>query len=325
MNSPQNTWFVLGAGAIGCLWAVRLQSAGLPVKLILSERRKLSLGNPHSMSIRYSAGPNASAEVFKFQVANEYDRIERLLLATKANDALNAIRGVTQQLSADAVVASLSNGMGYHEALAESVQNGAAYAITTTDGAYFDPASLASRSKKMSLPRLILAGRGKSKIGRINASDQTNEKWRQQLKAVAAELSTRGNKVLPRINTQRLLLDKLLVNACINGLTAIHGCSNGGLLKDKEASKRLNSLLEECVAIAIAAGHGSLARNLSNRVYEVIHATESNYSSTYTDIKLGRESEVNFINAYLVSLGASLGVSTQFNQAIVDTIAQLEH
>ncbi|MGB0468084.1 MAG: 2-dehydropantoate 2-reductase N-terminal domain-containing protein, partial [Pontibacterium sp.] len=37
-----NHWYILGAGAIGCLWAAHLAKAGHPVTLILRNKERLA-------------------------------------------------------------------------------------------------------------------------------------------------------------------------------------------------------------------------------------------------------------------------------------------
>lgn len=312
MCKQQKTWHILGAGAIGSLWAVRLHEAGVPVRLILSPRRQRQQLGP-TLPIRLRTGINTAKEktaLHSISIAKESDCISNLLIATKANDVLHALDSCRPQLEHNAAIVSLSNGMGYHEAIAQRMPSASTLAVTTTEGAYIDENN-----------RVVHAGRGQSKIAVIRAAqaDATT-----LANSVAQQLSVRGHRLHKRANYQRMLLDKLLINACINALTAIYSCENGRLLSDSSISGRLHTLISECQLIARANKQTALANTLPDKVRTVITATAANYSSTYTDVSKNRITEIAFINGYLTRLASEHAVSAPENKAIVEEINQLE-
>ncbi len=320
MHSPQKTWHILGAGAIGSLWAIRLQQAGVAVRLILSPRRHNKHPADEPVIVHFSdhSGRQKPATQHRLAVASPDESIHNLLLATKANAALSALEPHVNRMRADAQLVSLSNGMGYHDAIQQQLGRRPLYMVTTTDGAYFAAPG-----------QLILAGRGHSKIARYIGSKNTTEqallsgKERYQLRQVVRELSVPGHRLAPRIDARRLLLDKLSINACINGLTAIHNCRNGALANGP-ATPRLYRLITECQELLEAAGQRTLASSLRPKVLSVIHATADNISSSCSDIRAGRATEIKHINGFLLRLGQELGVSTAENAAIVKDIKALE-
>ena len=271
MLNSQKTWHILGAGAIGCLWAVRLHAAGVPVRLILSPRRAETHASdtlPISL-IRNAGRPNEQAKQFELPIASKGEAIHQLLLATKANDVLGATTGLGDSLQTEATIVTLGNGMGYHQQIADRYQQSVVLAVTTTDGAY-----------RKSANELVLAGTGYNKIAAVNIPPDHS---RNGVDTVASSLSVRGQRLKIRRDCQRMLLDKLLINACINGLTAIHQCPNGHLLSQKSIKPALYDLLKECQQIARDTGQIALAKALPAKVFQVVQATATNYSSTYTD------------------------------------------
>ncbi|MFK7731699.1 MAG: ketopantoate reductase family protein [Pseudomonadales bacterium] len=311
MTHTQKTWHILGAGAIGCLWAIRLQTAGVPVRLILSERKVCSLKGSTALELEFRrATTHSAAEKISLPIAQTSEHPQNVLLATKANDALGALQSRRASLSDCRNIVTLCNGMGYHADIQELLPTASIFAISTTDGAYFQGEN-----------SLVMAGKGMNKISRLVCDSNEH---RNTLESIARQLSSRGHRLQTRINSARMLMDKLLINACINGLTAIHDCQNGGLLANGVIRAELNQLIDECQAVATASGFQSLASPLPERVKNVVKVTQNNYSSTYMDIKLGRKTEIDYINAYLCKAADQLNVPAPINTKIVSTIRKLE-
>lgn len=311
MTQTQNTWHILGAGAIGCLWAIRLQTAGIPVRLILSDRKRHSLKDGAVLPLEFRRNTTiSSADKISLTVAQANEKPRNVLLATKANDAYSALEGRKLKLEQLQNLVTLCNGMGYHADIQQLLPKAKLFAISTTDGVYFEDEG-----------SLVMAGKGTNKISRLVCDGDEHER---ALESVALQLSTPGHRLHTRIRADHMLMDKLLINACINGLTAIHDCRNGDLLASKVIQRELNQLIDECKALASASGFSRLAGQLSNRVNKVISVTKSNYSSTCMDIKLGRKTEIDYINAYLCGLAADLKLQAPLNKKIVSAIHQLE-
>ena len=122
-------WTVLGAGAIGGLFACELKAAGIDVTLI--NRAHLSLTNRsfaierenHRQSYEFSIQPSESA-------------IQQLILATKTYQSEAAITQIEQLLSENCIIVVLQNGMGTTEWLQSKFPKAFVLAATTTHGAF---------------------------------------------------------------------------------------------------------------------------------------------------------------------------------------------
>lgn len=164
--------------------------------------------------------------------------------------------------------------------------------------------------------------------------------------AVLSSLDGLGCKWRRMSDVQLAMRKKLVVNAVVNPLTAILGCRNGALFKD-EASKRM--LQDICTEAATAfqaqleadtqAFLGSLAPDversqaplgrmphdlqadaLVQEVQRVAQLTRGNISSTLSDIRKGRPTEISFLNGYLVRLGKQYGVPMPVNSALLNMV-----
>ncbi len=258
----------------------------------------------------------------KLPIASHDENIVNLLIATKAQDVVAAYQAVRSQLEPHCQVVILSNGMGYHNQIAQQLPKGQTFAAVCTDGAWL-------RTKN----HVVHAGKGTTKIGIVSPTDATpasdkglhKDKQELLLEQLLQSLRPKHWDVQTSTTTEAILLEKLTINAAINGLTAIHNCNNGKLLENHKAKASLDSLITEITAIIIKAEHRELAASLEKRVHLVIKKTADNYSSTYTDIKLGRRSEIDFINGYVIALAEELGAKCEENQAIVQAVQALEN
>ena len=147
-------------------------------------------------------------------------------------------------------------------------------------------------------------------------------------------------------DVQLALRQKLVVNAVVNPLTAILGCRNGALFKDEASKRMLQDICTEAATVFQAqletdtqAFLGSLAPDaersqaplgrmphdlqadaLVQEVKRVSHLTRGNISSTLSDIRKGRPTEISFLNGYLVRLGKQYGVPTPVNSALLNMV-----
>ena len=164
--------------------------------------------------------------------------------------------------------------------------------------------------------------------------------------AILSSLDGLGCKWRRMSDVQLAMRKKLVVNAVVNPLAAILGCRNGALFKD-EASKRM--LQDVCTEAAAAfqaqleadtqAFFGSLAPDeessrtplgrmphdlqvdaLVQEVKRVAQLTGGNISSTLSDIRKGRPTEISFLNGYLVRLGKQYGVPMPVNSALLNMV-----
>ncbi|KAI5801715.1 ketopantoate reductase PanE/ApbA C terminal-domain-containing protein [Peziza echinospora] len=141
-------------------------------------------------------------------------------------------------------------------------------------------------------------------------------------------LTAAPNLVGTYVSPQDLLttqLEKLAVNSIINPLTTIFAIPNGQLLHNFAASKVMKLLLWETSQVICALPQLQHLPNLETRfsaenlyaaVVRVARGTEGNTSSMLQDVRIGRTTEVDYINGYLVRMGLELGVPCTMNYMV---------
>lgn len=123
-------------------------------------------------------------------------------------------------------------------------------------------------------------------------------------------------------------LQKVVVNVCINSLTALLDVKNGKLLLSPQYRPLVAKVCQECEAIFRAQGlipsgvldHPLAAQTLFEKVLAVTESTAANISSTLADLRgPAEETELSAMNGYFSTSGRSLGIATP----TIDLLSQL--
>ena len=267
-------WHVLGVGAIGGLFACRLQSGGANVTLLAKEgeqpTRELILKSRQEQRFQFpQQNPAVSQEP-----------IEHLLVCTKAWAVESAIEAVAPRLSATSVVVLLCNGMGLADAVEPLIGEAQLAVGSTTSGC--------RRSKQ---GELIVSGGGRTQLGSLDASLAPTwlSPWRRGVPDFEWETDIRS-----------VLLAKVALNAVINPLTALHGVTNGKLMQPPLLAIT-EEVIEEVRSVLVCADAREIASALPAQVRAVCDSTAANHSSMRVDLESGKRTEIDAIVGWLLS------------------------
>ena len=274
MTLPVNhACHILGAGAIGGLFASRLSAAGFQVTFIDRQR---PVGQ---RSLRLITDGQEELLTVDTEPANALRPIELLWVCTKSHAVVAAVAAIEHRLSPDAHVVTLSNGMGFHEVLAEKL-SGRLIAGSTTAG-------VASVDRDTRL----VAGQGETRLGWWHGPGSA-PCWYPGLAGAGWHCEWEPD-------IYRRLLEKLALNGVINPATALLDIKNGALLQP-EHSNLLARATDELCAQLLWAGHPEIAADLPTRLQQVLQDTATNSSSMRTDRQLGNVTEHEAILGYLL-------------------------
>lgn len=316
-NKP--VWHVLGAGSIGCLWAASLCKKGHQVRLILREPRYQQIRaqcTPSSLppSIKIKLSTKSGQEQYRIDIGSSSspgtEAISRLIVATKAQDALAAVTSIKKHLSKHCRILLLQNGMGSQQSIASALPEHSVWAGSSTDGAYlkapFD---------------VVHAGRGTTFIGPLESpSEHTAPGEHHGFEDLLHAFHLKVQVTTP---IEQKLWEKLVVNSCINGLTALFNCKNGELLDQGQKQGWLDQLIEETSQV-LEICQPSLDQNpekLAERVYHVCRMTAANISSTCQDVRQGRKTELGFINRFLINQAEQVHLKVPGHHQLMEALA----
>ena len=295
-------WTVLGAGSIGCLWATSLCRKKEPVRLLVRNERYDNLPDPGKVelslshqkeNIRYTVPVSCAAEL------NE--PVSRLIVCTKAQDALTAVKAIANNLTDDCKILLLQNGMGSQQAIADAFPTLSVWAGSATDGAFLNKAF-----------DVCHAGKGMTSIGPLNPLcaiedfEPLLEKFHLDVQWVE--------------DIEQVLWKKLAINCCINGLTALFDSRNGELLDNGEKQQWLDQLADEVNDVLSATSKP--IKNLTESVHHICQITASNISSTCQDVRKGRRTELAYINHYLIKQAAIHKIPVPTHEKLMAALAK---
>ena len=294
--------------------------------------------------------------------------IEALFISTKAYSTVPALEHLAPRLTSRSTIVLLQNGMGIYEDLIQrifrnpesrphfilaSITHGAwakspfhvvhagigdiTFGIAPDTRKRDFEASMADESKPLYERSLVL-----DDITR--PGDSMFDQYRSLRHTVAAlqSMDALACRWSPIADVQLAMRKKLVVNAIVNPLTAILGCRNGGLFKDKSSKQLARSVCEEAAAVFHAqieadtqtwldsldpgvdksqAPVGRVSKELGadaleREVHRLANLTRGNISSMLSDIRKNNSTEIDFLNGYLVRLGEQYNVPMPVNKAL---------
>lgn len=305
-------WFILGGGAMGCLWAYDLSPNS--IILVKPERyRHYTSGSTKSLittQLAYQQTPFASPNTRKCKLANIQNYtspILKLIVTTKAQDTVAALETIQHTLHSHAHILLLQNGMGSQQAVKKQLPEYTLWCGSTTQGAY-----------TTDFLHVVHAGLGQTCIGPWHISTETNPRYSAIFQQ---QLITQGQQVIFIDDILPLLWRKLAVNACVNGLTVLFECKNGELLTHPKHLKWVKTLCQE-TAQFLDYKRIAYTKPLFQHVCHVLEQTAENYSSTYMDVSHQRSTELMYINGFILSEAKRLGLSLPTHTTLMAQLAE---
>lgn len=290
------SWHILGLGAMGGLFACRLQAAGIPVVACPSP----SHSDHRTVSLTLEEQGVETAHVIPVDADGA---ITHLLLATKAQQSETALRGVEHRLQRDAIVVVLQNGLGIQDWLQAHWPHLQIVAGTTTEGV-----------NRPTPYHLRHAGYGTTWLGPWRSTDESAAQavwsaWQSLSLQLAYD---------PAIAAR--LWHKLVMNCAINPLTALLDCRNGALAGQTETQQVMRAVVDEVSMLMKYCGHAADADQLYQKVLEVSHSTGANISSMLADQRSGRATEIDYINGYVTRASREHGLAAPVNQWLAECV-----
>ena len=127
----------------------------------------------------------------------------------------------------------------------------------------------------------------------------------------------------------QLQIEKLAVNAIINPLTVMFDCKNGDLRYNFAITRVMRLLLSEISFVIRSLPELQDVPNLRVRfsperleqlVIGIAEKTALNDSSMLQDVRLGKNTEIDYINGYIVRRGEALGIRCVMNYMLLQMV-----
>jgi 2-dehydropantoate 2-reductase len=301
---------IIGAGAMGCLFAGMLCESGHTVSLLARKPEQVELINNRGVVI-VSATDRRTIRVRATTDPAEIKETDIAMLFVKNSQTRSAADTASRILGNTGYILTLQNGMGNSRLIAEFIDERRIITGTTAHGAMLLALSVIQHS-----------GTGITLMGHLNG----DLKAISMATKVAALFSGSAIPARSVNNIKPPLWNKLFVNVGINAITALTGIRNGQL-SDSIHSRRL---VAAAVCEAVDVAHG-LNINIEEQkdmivesVFAVVRATANNRSSMGQDIDRHNLTEIDAINGYIVRKAKEINLLAPVNQTLVSLIKVTE-
>lgn len=291
---------VVGAGAMGCLFSVRLKQAEHDVHLLEVVRERVEVINQRGIEMEGVSGQaHVRVPAYSEPPAVEPDLV---LMCVKAYDTRKAGEGLRTFLGLGCKVLTLQNGLGNMEILRELFGPERVLSGVTAEGATL-----------LGPGRIRHAGRGETIIQEGNGSD-----------AVLSALRTAGFDVRAERAIQGFIWAKVIVNVGINALAAITRLKNGRLPELEGSRLIMEAAVSEALAVARDMGVSIPLPDPIEKVKEVCRSTSGNVASMLQDVIHGRLTEIAFINGAIAREGRMRGIPTPVNFTLASLVEVIQ-
>ena len=295
---------IVGAGAMGSLFAAGLTGAGCEVTLIDVDRTRIELLNRQGLIYEHAGGDSRIA-VRAMLAAECRGPVDLVLMLTKGMHTRKAALSVAHLAGPSCWALTLQNGIGNAEALADVF--GADHVLL---GATDYPADLKAPN------RIATHGSGTVWIGAYAgapwpAVQEATDLFGMAFAAVAE----------PQIKVK--VWEKLAFNAALNALAAITRLTVGAL--DEPAGRRIAfAAVDEVVATAAASGLPLDRARIADKIENALRHHRDHKASMLQDLLAGRPTEIETINGAVVAVAQREGLGAPVNAVLADLVRLLE-
>ena len=315
--------YILGAGAMGSLWAAHLHLA-LKDQTQHSVRFISTRTNP-SKQISFSLNSafllaNQSSQQSHFDIDISVVKASELkvatsenpniiLLCTKSYHALGAILKLKPYLNEHNYLVLFQNGLGSQHKILDAFSDIPIFAAVSTEGV--------NRQENGSL---IHAGKGLTRIGPLNEKAKDPAIFEQCVDALTYQgLATEATE-----NIWQALWEKLAINCAINPFTALLNCPNGEIIHSDLFKENWPILKTELSKMMTAAGFPLSETELEARVFQVIQNTRKNIASMLQDVRAKRKTEIEDINGFAAKYLKDRNLKNSVNTMLYEKLNDLK-
>ncbi len=303
--SAAPTVLIVGAGAMGCLFAARLAERGARVTVADVDRERLALIDREGITLVDDDGSRTVA-VRAALAADIAAPLDLLVLFTKGIHSAAAIRSVAHLAAARPVALTLQNGIGNADLLAASF--GADQVLM---GTAHVPADLSGPAS------VVTHGFGTLDLGGFTAAAH------DFAPAVAALLQGAGFKTHVASDVNAAVWEKVAFNAALNAMAMICQAPNAGM--DNDPGRRIAvTVVGETAAVAAAAGIRIDQARIVATIDAALREHAHHKASMLQDREHGRRTEIETINGAIAREGARLGVPTPVCDTLTDLVRVIE-
>ena len=289
---------IMGSGAVGAYVGARLQAAGADITFV-ARGAHLQAMKQNGLSIQMPGKDLLLPQVKATDDLQSVGHADLVVFAVKLNDTVSAAKALQPVVNTNTRILTLQNGidsvaMISHELPQAQVRGGVIYVSAVIDQ-----------------PGVIKSPGG---FHRVVADSANNDPVMREL----ADWSAKCNALEVQLtdDIQTILWEKFMGLAAFSGCTSLLRARIGDIFSHPESTAFLQQLIEESVAVAIAAGQ-KVKPHMAEEYMKTLRAAPPSFRSSMSeDLERGKALELPWLSARMHQLGLQLGVPTPAHTAV---------
>lgn len=295
---------IVGAGAMGCLFASKLALVGKSVTVVDVDRDRLGTIAQEGIVLRDDSGERRAA-VRASTAAELSGPVDLVLLFTKAMHSAAAIHSIAHVIDDACCALTLQNGLGNAEALAEVFPADSILLGVTDWPADFTPPN-------------VVENHG---VGHVWLGANAPTGMARAREAVAL-LDTAGLNAKFDPEVHAAIWEKAAFNGALNALSTIL-CQPVGALDCAEGRRIASAVIDETIAAAAQRGvRMDRERLLAKTDFALTHH-KGHMPSMLQDRLAGRPTEIDAINGQIVKAAQEAGIDAPVTAALADLVRMI--
>ena len=296
---------ILGAGSIGLHLAGQLALNGKDCVLICRTEQQAAKINTEGLLYQDVKGCSSTLKIKAVTMGDCIPCLDFIFLTVKQPQLPSVLKYLKSINNLKLKIVSFQNGLGHEKLLAEHLGEAQPlFFASTTEGAY-----------RISPSHVRHTGHGQTFVGVWDQS-QPFGKYTEEVCRLFVGTSL---VVSAEVEMKPRLWKKLIINSCINPLTAILNVQNGLLLESSSTLELMDCLFAEAALVA-RLEDVEIVDNFMKEIVDVCRNTYQNKSSMLQDIEAGRQTEIDYICGAIVQAAHQHGVKVPIQQSMLNLI-----
>lgn len=292
---------IVGSGAMACLFAARLSTAGVPIAMLGGWQEGIAAIRRFGVRMIDQDG---ALRTYPVQIFSDHQLLKNIPYAIALVKSYQTHRTALQLrecLSQNGLLLTLQNGIGNREQYEHSLgKERVSVGVTTTGATQIKPGMVEP------------AGEGPiflSQHARLPGLHKYLNQAQFQLEIIE--------------DADSLLWGKLVINAAINPLTALLRLPNGEILERPGARDLLRYAALEAAGVTKSLGIKLPYPDPVEAVEDTARRTALNFSSMLQDVQRGTLTEIDAICGAITRAGENAGIPTPVNRTLWQLISAL--
>lgn len=290
---------IVGAGAIGHLWASFLQKNTVDVNLYARHHRPPCQFHVQSPLAKFDS-------LIQYHEIDQWREPDLIFICVKAHHLEALCQSLQRKVTNSCPIVLMMNGMGLVEICGHYLPENPTIHASLVHGAYLDN------------DRLVHTGNGKTILGNLDTQLKPED---------FAQLIVFLDTLLPKIEWsdehETNMKLKVIINAIINPITALLDIDNGELLYQGQLIPPAEVLLKELTPFLKHFLPDLSPEEIRQQIITVALNTAHNRSSMRQDVLKGQATEIDFINGYLIQQAEKQSIVLNEHHKIVNQIKAL--